>query len=471
MNDLKQELMNNLKLAVDRYNETRDPNDAVFYAAKKAGFNLDQTERLTELFNSARTLYHYETASDRSSEFPLAKKADVFSRFNETRKEKSAEAVSDKTFYFNYPTTEKAATSGSNYSVELNNLSGEGLAYAIRKQYHRDKVFIKDLKKTASSCNCAADLEFKKAAEFLKKGGTKNLRRKIEKMVLLTDTNELLNKYAVDVLELIPEHMLPKEGSLKTLAIDDSELKPLYQHLETADSFIQDYAIFKSASQRFEKELEDSEAQIFDTIYGNSKGAKETIDDFFTPEILKQAQYRGGWDERATEIKRADIERERYQRELEKAQREREKHKKEMEILNMKRRDRVKDMTSSLFKPVMDQKVEDIPGLFRLKEQSKADKAKKKLDNVRRELILSDLITNDPVLATEDPENIARAYEVLWDLAPDSALNKSVARSFIRQAVNSEALDTFTAKQLVEMEEKLKKTRGYTMPGNMKDYK
>ena len=68
----KDRLMDTLHGAVKHFNETGDPNQAVVKAARDADFNPEQTTRLVEAFNTARTLFHYKSASDRTSSFALA---------------------------------------------------------------------------------------------------------------------------------------------------------------------------------------------------------------------------------------------------------------------------------------------------------------------------------------------------------------------------------------------------------------
>jgi len=90
----KERLMGALHTAVREFNDSKDPNEAVVKAARVHDFNADQAARLVETFNTARTIYHYKTAGDRTTSFALAEPGLVLpDLFEEESKEKTAEAV------------------------------------------------------------------------------------------------------------------------------------------------------------------------------------------------------------------------------------------------------------------------------------------------------------------------------------------------------------------------------------------
>ena len=60
----KDDLGEALQKAVSYYNEGSSPSEAVVKSAMDMGFNLDQTDRLVEKFNTARTIHHFETHPD-----------------------------------------------------------------------------------------------------------------------------------------------------------------------------------------------------------------------------------------------------------------------------------------------------------------------------------------------------------------------------------------------------------------------
>jgi len=89
--------------------------------------------------------------------------------------------------------------------------------------------------------------------------------------------------------------------------------------------------------------------------------------------------------------------------------------------------------------------------------EDSADSArrKEKLKNLQRQLILQELYQTDPVLSGEDPENLARAYETLWRIAPGVALDKEVSRSVLRQLTQSVSVSPHDARSWVDLDKAL----------------
>ena len=97
---LKEKLLGATRVAAEAYNLGQDPSKAVIKAAKDFNFNKDQTERLTEMFNTALTLHEFKKhASDRTSEFPLADKAEVVKGLYTEEKKAEAPKFYDYSFY------------------------------------------------------------------------------------------------------------------------------------------------------------------------------------------------------------------------------------------------------------------------------------------------------------------------------------------------------------------------------------
>jgi hypothetical protein len=75
--------------------------------------------------------------------------------------------------------------------------------------------------------------------------------------------------------------------------------------------------------------------------------------------------------------------------------------------------------------------------------------------------VLSDLIANDDIISSADPDEVAEAFSNLSRLSPEAASNKAVARSVLRSVLAGDnAMDPFTADQIVSLQEKVMKTRG-----------
>ena len=102
-------------------------------------------------------------------------------------------------------------------------------------------------------------------------------------------------------------------------------------------------------------------------------------------------------------------------------------------------------------------------GVERAFTQPYADESKKlsdRMKNVQRQIILQDLIVNDPVLADEPPENVANAYNTLLQMAPEVSMNKEVVRAILRQSVHSVAVSPYDAEMWTKLEQNIRGIKG-----------
>lgn len=70
------------------------------------------------------------------------------------------------------------------------------------------------------------------------------------------------------------------------------------------------------------------------------------------------------------------------------------------------------------------------------------------MQNVQRSAILKDLLSNDEIISSLDPQLVQGAYNGLLQMAPDLTLNRAVVAGYLRTAGSQQALDPFTAQQL-----------------------
>ena len=87
-----------------------------------------------------------------------------------------------------------------------------------------------------------------------------------------------------------------------------------------------------------------------------------------------------------------------------------------------------------------------------------------RLKNQQREVILHDLMMNDPYLAEADPQRIASTYQAMWQIAPEASLNKEVVRSVLRQGVHTPAVTPYDAAGWADLEKTIREVQG-TLPG------
>lgn len=115
--------------------------------------------------------------------------------------------------------------------------------------------------------------------------------------------------------------------------------------------------------------------------------------------------------------------------------------------------------TSYLFDKIVAPAVSAIPGdiarHWSRMQQSQADSLREKHEVLQRQEILTDLLNNDPVLSSEDPNKIGRIYESIWNMAPSLARQKEVMRSLLRAAAQTVATDAFDALTWTQLEKNI----------------
>jgi hypothetical protein len=76
----------------------------------------------------------------------------------------------------------------------------------------------------------------------------------------------------------------------------------------------------------------------------------------------------------------------------------------------------------------------------------------RKLRNIRAQGVLSDLITNDPVISGHDPREVANAFNELAEVAPSFMDSSATVQALLRKRLEAGQLGDFDIKQLVDME-------------------
>ena len=79
------------------------------------------------------------------------------------------------------------------------------------------------------------------------------------------------------------------------------------------------------------------------------------------------------------------------------------------------------------------------------------------LTRIRTQAMMSDFMSNDPVIATYDPEEVTDAYNQIVQLAPRAAQQPAVMRGLIRKMLQQQdALEPFEADQVAKIEQTIK---------------
>ena len=80
------------------------------------------------------------------------------------------------------------------------------------------------------------------------------------------------------------------------------------------------------------------------------------------------------------------------------------------------------------------------------------DNERKRIMNVRRSILLADLMANDPIIRDADPNVVTEAYKTMVMTSPRVSLDKAQVRAFLRSSVNSVAISPNDAKVIADVD-------------------
>jgi len=79
------------------------------------------------------------------------------------------------------------------------------------------------------------------------------------------------------------------------------------------------------------------------------------------------------------------------------------------------------------------------------------------LVKIRTQAMMSDFMSNDPVISTYDPDEVTDAYNQVVQMAPRSARQPAVMRGLLRKMLQQQdAMEPFEAEQVVKIEKTMK---------------
>lgn len=87
------------------------------------------------------------------------------------------------------------------------------------------------------------------------------------------------------------------------------------------------------------------------------------------------------------------------------------------------------------------------------------EEVKSEMDNVRRQAILRELMSNDDIISKVDPRHIEQSYNTLLTMAPDLTLQPSVVQGWLRQSTATQSVDPYMAKQLLDLQQGVLKNK------------
>ena len=442
----KEDLGEALVKAVEFYNSGCDPNEAIVKSAQAMHFNLDQTDRLVEKFNTARTINYFEkNPEDRTQNFEIASKEKVAEYLFGDKAEKKASSDVDEyhdyscydareSDYFAPPAEKKAEEDVGNPDLEdrhgVSGYSTESLQRMILKRASEHAEQAKFIRDQIGMIGDEVATELSKIASAVVSGYDPDLR-------YATFKAACGDSPAFKAFDgLVPDH-IKKEAAKhdrmfkRANVIDLEDMQPLANELEKIAE------VMKGVDE-FEKEAEKHEAyrkNIIDNLTKiaakNDKGGKSQKDTEY--EAAKDFLNLGS-DVIGKPVEAAGA--------LGRGAAEGVAGKGLSDYLDIGFLGSKEDISKMMSRP-------------KKKDTTIADH----INNLRRSTILQDLYENDPILQEADPDALANAYQTVIQTSPEMSLNKEIVRAILRQSVNSMAVSPFDAKQWADLENVLGKNK------------
>lgn len=389
MSGFKSKLKSVLADAVSNFQDSGDPNDACIKAANAAGFNRDQADRLVETFNTARVICNYKSADDKAGSCSLADKETVHAGLVTRREEKAAEAP------------------------DADDMAG----YLRRECDH----YVHARKAAADALPVPKDDPIsREASDWL-------ALRRISSLRQLAKTAAEEARAAED---LAREHVLKLASAISRNASLDA-VHDTVARLATAYACDERYAAAVEKLAEALPQASDPDAATFARYARMHVVGTEGVD-AYAPALKEAADLMANAaaltafaDETALEAKMA-----------------------EARLLGACKSAADADAFTSASNSMHDALIEAYSDEFK----SRKSKAVEDVSNLRRKLILQDLLLRDRILSKEDPDDVLAAYRSLHQISPDATLNRDVMRSMLRQAVQSVAISPYDAKTLADID-------------------
>ena len=457
---IKEKLMNALKKAAEAYNGGMGANAAVAKAAEAADFNEKQAERLVEMFNTAAALKKQADDSDPTGSCELASKDEVAKLLLEScspRTEKTASAKSGVydpfayDFYAGTPSktnpTIEARASGRNSIVKQASLEEpvpEGLDLSRRSLYKIINEKIAMLK----SASEAAD-EVVRGLKIEAEQGVVKIAKAIEDPFAdqrMADMFKAACK-SENALKSVSEYstkVAESDGGeyAKAYVFDASLVEDLLKVAEEVEGNIASIPEYEKKREFYATKAAEAEKALKDILGLTTVEKKASIADFFNAGAVKPVKKAESapangetGDDASTVLKIASLIKESGVSAAE---------------VGRLAEDLEKDAAPmTLITPVQLQGGDAIDALSR----GKSIPAERQiLLNVRRSILLADLMSNDPIIRDADPDDITQAYKTIVMTAPRVSLDKAQVRAFLRSAANSVAISPSDAKVISDVD-------------------
>lgn len=450
---IKDKLMKALKTAAADYNGGMSANMAVTCAAEAWDFNEKQAERLVEMFNTLAALNKEKDASDPTGSCELASKDDVLRMLMEdSTSEKSAcenAQLEEYSFYSSEPDRNNASTEARSLGFEsmLKAASAEGddlpdeLKVSQRSLYKIISGQIEMLKTAAE----AADDVVRNLWLAIERGSIK-VAKELESPYSPQGAVDMFKAAcnSVNAVKNISEYSTKVADSdggrySKMNVFDSSPVDSLLKAAEEIEGYYGMVSEYEKKRDFYLSKAAEAENEMMESVGIEKKGdelASHSLADMFCGTV-KKASPKEPEDDPAKDLgicmKLAGI--------LKESGSSNECAVKLAEELE-------KEAAFSLVAP--------LPSFDTASEAMSRtngiDDEQRILLNVRRSVIIADLMSNDPIIRDADPNVVTEAYKTMIMTSPRVSLDKSQVRAFLRSAVNSVAISPNDAKVIADVD-------------------
>ena len=454
---IKDKLMQALKIAAADYNGGMSANMAVTCAAQAWDFNEKQAERLVEMFNTLAALNKEKDASDPTGSCELASKKEVIKELMGscgTQKAASSDLVPDYSFYTSYP-----VKTNSTISARESGVSSMLKAASDHEEIPKElQVSQRSLYKIISE-----KIDFLKSAaaaadDVIRNIAIENEREAIKIAKAIEDPfadPELADMFKAacphaKVVENVAEYSTKVAESTggrfsRLNVFDSSKADAILKSAEAIDSNSKMVSEYEKKRDFYLAKAAEAEKAMLEAVGLKTPDRPSSLADMFVG-TAKKASSKEPQDDPAAAAEDGDADAGfclKVASLLRESGLDSEQVSKLAEELE-------KDAALNMGFAIPVSSAGQLHG--ELSKQVGIDSEKKRVNNVRRSILLADLMANDPIIRDADPETVTEAYKTMVMSSPRVSLDKAQVRAFLRSAVNSVAISPSDAKVIGDVD-------------------
>ena len=449
---IKEKLMKALKTAAADYNGGKSANDAVACAAEAWDFNEKQAERLVEMFNTLATLNKEKDKDDPAGTCELACKeavAKILLGKSECEKKASSEEPHDYSFY-------SSAVSKTNPSIEARKSGKENMSKAASIEVDRTPEELNVSQRSLYKI-IEGKIDMLKRASAAADDVVRNLRLEIDRgavKVAKAIESPFADPELADMFKAACQHAKAVESiaeySTKVAestggrysrmnVFDASKVDDLLKCAEEIERNMSSIPEYERKRDFYMSKAAEAESEMREAVGLTAPSKKDaSLADMFHG-VAKEASGREGEEDPACAaddvVKIAKM--------ISESEANSEHIGRLAEIIE-------KDAAPRMLLGVNAPSIEEAHGA--LVRMPGVDDERKRVMNVRRSIILADLMSNDPIIRDADPETVTEAYKTMVMTSPRVSLDKAQVRAFLRSAVNSVAISPSDAKVIADVD-------------------